>query len=93
MLERIAAHARDLIAADSSAVYLPGPGDRTLRAIVALGPIADGDIYWHLAAGAEMWRRHDLLRADPFTVSAAGRAWIDVHWLFQLAAAAIHRRT
>ena len=32
-----------------------------------------------------MWRRRALLRTDPFTVSAAGRAWIDVHWLFQLA--------
>src|SRR6478735_1954799 len=60
-------------------------------ALVALGPIADGDIYWHVAAGAEMWRRHALLRTDPFTVSAAGRPWIDVHWLFQLGVAAIHR--
>src|SRR5690349_917858 len=38
-----------------------------------------------------MWRRHALLRADPFTMSAAGRAWIDVHWLFQLTVAAVHR--
>src|SRR6478609_1037774 len=60
-------------------------------ALVALGPIADGDIYWHVAAGNEMWRRHALLRTDPFTISAAGRAWIDVHWLFQLTAAAVHR--
>jgi hypothetical protein len=59
-------------------------------ALVALGPIADGDIYWHLAAGAEMWRRGALLRFDPFTISAGGRAWVDVHWLFQLAAAGIH---
>lgn len=60
-------------------------------ALVALGPIADGDIYWHLSAGAEMWRRGALLRTDPFTVSAAGRAWVDVHWLFQLAVAWVHR--
>src|SRR3954465_12430079 len=59
--------------------------------LTALGPIADGDIYWHLAAGQEIWRRGALLRTDPFTVSAAGRAWIDVHWLFQLAVALIHR--
>src|SRR3954453_13261459 len=58
--------------------------------LVALGPIADGDIYWHLAAGKEILRRGALLRADPFTVSAAGRAWVDVHWLFQLAVALIH---
>jgi len=31
-----------------------------------------------------------LLRADPFTVSAGGRPWIDVHWLFQVGAAVWH---
>ena len=61
------------------------------RRSIALGPIADGDIYWHLAAGDEIWRRGALLRTDPFTVSAAGRAWVDVHWLFQVAVALIHR--
>jgi len=58
---------------------------------VALGPIFDGDIFWHLAAGREMLHRHALLRTDPFTSSAAGRPWVDVHWLFQLGAALIHR--
>jgi hypothetical protein len=59
--------------------------------VVAFGPVSDGDIYWHLAAGREMVRRHALLRADPFTLSAAGRPWVDVHWLFQLGAYAVHR--
>ena len=59
--------------------------------VIALGPISDGDIYWHLAAGRAMAARHALLRADPFTLSAAGRPWIDVHWLFQLAAWAVYR--
>jgi len=31
-----------------------------------------------------------LLRFDPFTLSAAGRPWVDVHWLFQLGAYAIY---
>lgn len=61
--------------------------------LVALGPISDGDIYWHLSAGREMVARHALLRTDPFTLSAAGRPWIDVHWLFQLAAWAAYRLT
>jgi tetratricopeptide (TPR) repeat protein len=51
----------------------------------SLAPIADGDVFWHLAAGREMVQRHALLRVDPFSVSAAGRPWPDVHWLFQLA--------
>jgi hypothetical protein len=32
-----------------------------------------------------------LLRVDPFSISALGRPWIDVHWLFQLGAYAVHR--
>ncbi len=59
--------------------------------IIALGPISDGDIYWHLAAGREMLHRRALMRADPFTLSAAGRAWVDVHWLFQLGVYLIYR--
>jgi hypothetical protein len=51
-----------------------------------LTAVADGDLFWHLAAGREMVTTGHLLRADPFTVSALGRPWIDVHWLFQLAA-------
>ena len=59
--------------------------------VIALGPISDGDIYWHLAAGRAMVAHHALLRTDPFTLSAAGRPWIDVHWLFQLGAWAVYR--
>jgi len=58
--------------------------------LVGLTPIADGDIFWHLAAGREMVRRHAWLRVDPFTVSAGGRPWVDVHWLFQLAAYGVY---
>jgi hypothetical protein len=54
--------------------------------VVSLGPISDGDIYWHLAAGREILHQRALLRFDPFTLSAAGRPWVDVHWLFQVGA-------
>jgi hypothetical protein len=47
-------------------------------------PAADNDLWWHLAAGREMLARRSFLFVDPFTLSAAGRPWIDVHWLFQL---------
>lgn len=58
--------------------------------VVSLGPISDGDIYWHLAAGRQIVRQGWLPRVDPFTVSAAGRPWTDVHWLFQLGAFALY---
>ncbi len=57
-----------------------------------LAPAADGDIWWHLAAGREMVARRQLLFVDPFSIGAGGRPWADVHWLFQLAAYAIHSR-
>jgi hypothetical protein len=56
-----------------------------------LTAIADGDIFWHLAAGRQMVQTGRLLRADPFSVSALGRPWIDVHWLFQLAAYGLYQ--
>ena len=52
---------------------------------VGLAPTADGDLWWHLAAGRQIARTGSLLWTDPFTVSAAGRPWFDVHWLFQVA--------
>src|SRR4051794_6894620 len=61
-------------------------------AVVAAGltPVADGDIFWHLAAGRRMVETGHFLRTDPFSLSAAGRPWIDVHWLFQLGTYAVH---
>jgi hypothetical protein len=60
-------------------------------ASVGVAPSADGDIWWHLAAGREMVSRGSLLWTDPFSVGAAGRPWTDVHWLFQLAVYALHQ--
>jgi hypothetical protein len=59
---------------------------------MSLTASTDGDIYWHLAAGQEMLRQGRLLAHDPFSISAGGRAWIDVHWLFQLVVAWTHER-
>ena len=61
-------------------------------ASAGLAASADGDVWWHLAAGREMWARGGWLLTDPFSSGAAGRPWTDVHWLFQLVAYAIHAR-
>ncbi|HEX8739008.1 MAG TPA: GAF domain-containing protein [Casimicrobiaceae bacterium] len=41
VMDRIARHAKDLLAADNSAIFLPDPGGSTYRAIVALGEVAE----------------------------------------------------
>ncbi|MBL8026956.1 MAG: hypothetical protein JNL74_11130 [Fibrobacteres bacterium] len=47
-------------------------------------PVADTDLFWHLASGEWMVRAHALLASDPFSISAYGHEWINVHWLYQL---------
>lgn len=54
-------------------------------------PLADTDIWWHLAAGRAMIEASSWLRADPFCLSSIGMPWIDLHWGFQLLAWASHR--
>ena len=41
VMDRIARHAKDLLNADNSAIFLPGCGRATYRAIVAVGDIAE----------------------------------------------------
>jgi signal transduction histidine kinase/tetratricopeptide (TPR) repeat protein/ActR/RegA family two-component response regulator len=83
VLERIASHARDVLSADTSAVFLPEPGGRTLRAIVALGAYA-GEVQSHLVVRGQ-GIIGDLVdrgvaeairdtRHDPRTVHIAGTA-------------------
>jgi tetratricopeptide (TPR) repeat protein len=55
-----------------------------LVCLPAISPSADGDIWWHLAAGRWMVQERRILDFDPFSTSSAGNPWIDVHWVFQL---------
>ncbi len=41
VMDRIAGHAKDLLQAGNSAIFVPDPGASTYRAIVAIGEIAD----------------------------------------------------
>lgn len=59
---------------------------------ISLTASTDGDIFWHLAAGREILARGELLTSDPFSISAGGRPWIDVHWLFQVLTAWTYER-
>jgi hypothetical protein len=58
-------------------------------AILALAaawrPILDYDYFWQLASGALIAQTGEVPRSDPFSYSAPGARWVDLHWLFQLA--------
>ncbi len=48
---------------------------------MALRPVADNDVFWHLATGRYMWTAGHIPHADPFSWTAPGRAWIAHEWL------------
>jgi tetratricopeptide (TPR) repeat protein len=50
----------------------------------------DSDVWWHVRAGQWIWASKTVPRLDPFTFASADRAWIDLHWLFQLGLAGAH---
>lgn len=53
--------------------------------------IIDTDIWWHLSAGRYIIRNHTIPAADPFSYTAAGNEWIDLHWLFQMLMYGVYR--
>ena len=50
----------------------------------------DTDVWWHLRTGRWILEHHRVPRLDIFTFSSADRAWIDLHWGFQVALAMAH---
>ena len=59
-------------------------------AFIVFFPVTDTDIWWHLAAGREMYARMRLLYTDPFSYSIPDAPWINLHWGFQLFAYGLH---
>jgi hypothetical protein len=62
-----------------------------LVAVTGFGPILSYDYWWHLRTGDLILATGTVPRADPYTYTAEGSRWIDVHWLFQVMIAAVHR--
>jgi hypothetical protein len=44
---------------------------------------AQSDTYWHLRAGAELWRTHHVPFVETWSSTAAGRFWPNHEWLWQ----------
>ncbi len=61
----------------------------TLLTFIALFAMAvrtpvDTDMYWHLRAGQFILETRTIPAADPFSWTALGTPWVDVHWLSQV---------
>jgi hypothetical protein len=60
-------------------------------AVVALLTPAQPDTFWHLRAGADIWRTGQVPRVDLYSHTAYGQPWPDHEWLSQLLMYAAYR--
>jgi len=62
-----------------------------LAAALALQSIRTFDYWWHLRSGQLIAETGSVPKVDPYSFTAAGNRWIDIHWLHQLALHGLHR--
>ena len=55
-----------------------------LAATLGLQKIRSNDYWFHLRTGALIAETGAVPHVDPYSYTAAGSPWIDVHWLHQL---------
>jgi len=49
--------------------------------IMAITPVVDNDVFWHLATGRYIWATGHVPLTDPFSWTIPGHAWIAHEWL------------
>jgi len=60
-------------------------------AIFACTMPAQGDTYWHLRAGQEIWQSWRVPLDEHYSYTAAGGYWPDHEWLWQLFSYGLYR--
>ena len=66
-------------------------GILALTVLLSIHPVATTDFFWQLASGDWILREHSVPRTDPFSYTAEGNAWIDLHWGFQIVLSLLYR--
>ena len=46
--------------------------------------VAGSDLWWHLASGRDIWSQGSIPRLDPYSFTAAGAAWMNHEWLWDV---------
>lgn len=59
--------------------------------VMAVRAPVDTDMWWHLAAGRQMWHSHSILSEDPFSHTVLGKRWTNHSWLSQLIFYALYK--
>ncbi len=56
----------------------------TTAVALAIRPVEDFDVWFHLAAGRLLWSTWSWPAVNTFAYTAPDHPWIDLHWIFQL---------
>src|SRR5262245_34501411 len=56
----------------------------TIIAAIAIGPVIDPDIWWHLSACQWITAHGTVPTTDPFSVYGMDKPWIAYSWLFEV---------
>jgi tetratricopeptide (TPR) repeat protein len=59
--------------------------------VVSCNYVSDPQFWLNLKAGQLIAERQSPIKTDVFSYTESGRAWVDTHWLFQWANAAIYK--
>src|SRR4051794_30060819 len=59
-------------------------GVLALPVLVAVRPVTDWDIWWHLRTGQWILDNGQVTTTDPFSTYGADRPWIAYSWLFEV---------
>ncbi|MFL6721735.1 MAG: hypothetical protein ACJ8FT_08035 [Sphingomonas sp.] len=51
----------------------------------------DGDVSWHIATGQWILDHHTIPHTDPFSFTWAGKPWVPIEWLAEVAYASAYR--
>lgn len=90
-------------AAESTKLAPSTPGFRLVDGLLLIGflaltfllgafPLKDTDFWWHLKAGDQIRQTGSVPIVDTYTFTVAGKPWIDLHWIFQVAISLIYER-
>jgi hypothetical protein len=61
-----------------------------LAVALCIQQIRSYDYWWHLRTGRLILETRAVPYVDPYSYTAPGSPWIDVHWLFQIGLYAVH---
>src|SRR3954469_23069582 len=51
----------------------------------------DGDVSWHIATGQWILAHRAIPHTDPFSSTWAGKPWVPIEWLAEVAMAAVYK--